>query len=222
MNDEYVSLCCLFMALFLFPSTFAVGAHHFQNTKPPEIYKHFPTAAKPPKGRTHTHTHTLTLTHAHSPDSLRATRLTLSRDCEILPSISASPSAAASPSSLCSAWLPADTSGVSVLWAGPKHICPPFLALHRGCRGPAGPQRPPSERGQIGHAITVPETKRRNVKTFSETLEKLRSGSSAHTEDYSSKLLFSSAKHFIMLVLFVLVRQLKTDTNVKHGWINPG
>lgn len=79
-------------------------------------------------------------THTLAP--LRTNRLTLSRDCEISLSISASPSATVFPCSLSSAWLTGDTIQCVHPVGRPKHICPPLLALNCGCQGPASPQSP--------------------------------------------------------------------------------
>ena len=100
------------MALFLFPPTFTVGAHYFQYQTPRNIqtlsnHCNLPKAAHT-HIHTHTHTHTQCCLSTHHPPH-----------CEISPSISASPSAAVSPCSLCSARLTAETSGVSVQRAGP-------------------------------------------------------------------------------------------------------
>lgn len=189
--------------IFISP-TFTIGAHQFQNTKAPEIYKHFPTAAT--SRRPHTQTHTL-----------RTTRPTLRHNYEISPSISASPrSSVCQCSAFCSAGCRHQRCVRSV--GRPKHICPPLLALD--CRDPPALKDPLSASGQTAHANMILEIKsaahkKREIVQWNIQEAVLRISCSRRG------LLHNAAIRFSKTWCCVFVKQLKTDKNIKHGWINP-
>lgn len=140
----------VFLWLYFYFPTFTVGAHQFQNTKAPEIYKHFPTAAtsRRPHTQTRTHTHSCPSTH-HTPHS-SPWLWNLSLDLCLSQIVCVSVLSA-----FCSAGCRHQRCVRSV--GRPKHICPPLLALN--CLDPPALKDPLSASGRTAHANMILEIK---------------------------------------------------------------